>query len=275
MSDADLASLLEPVEDAPVSVLTRGNLGKLKVAPVSETEPNFNVLIYGHSGVGKTRLAGSAALVPAMCPVLLIDVEGGSFSIRDKYPNVDVVRVQDFKEMQQVYDELEKGTSGYKTVILDSLTEMQKFSMYLIMQDLVKKEADRDPDIPSVREWGKNIEQIRKMVRAFRDLPLNVIFTALVSEERNTRTGLTEKKPYLSGKLAHEVAAFIDIVLYYYTKIVVKDGQQVTKRLLLSSKTEDTVAKDRSDRLPMLLGVEEPPLMQELYDYILGVKAQG
>lgn len=211
-----------------------------------------------------------------MSPVLFVDIEGGTFSIRDMYPECDVVRVENFQDMQKVYDELYKGDTGYCTVVLDSLTEMQKFSMDGIMQALLAdpNTSDRDPDIPSVREWGKNIAQIRRMVRAFRDLPINTIFTALSKEERNTRTGLTEKKPYLSGKLADEVAGFIDVVVYYYVKIVGSGQQQQQYRLLLTAKTEDTVAKDRSDRLPLLLGEDgTPPLMKDLYDYIIGNKA--
>jgi hypothetical protein len=213
-----------------------------------------------------------------MCPVLFVDIEGGTFSIRDIYPNVDVVRIdinQGFRQVQAIYDEIESGKSPYKTVVLDSLTEMQKFSMYDIMIGVMKKDSERDPDIPSVREWGKNIEQIRRTVRGFRDLPVNTIFTALVSEDKHPLTGKVEKKPYLSGKLAHEVAGFLDIVLYYYVKFEgPKDSRQI-KRLLLSQKTEDTVAKDRSDRLPMVLGVDGPITMQDLYGCVIGNKVSA
>lgn len=255
----DLSQLTAPTEE-PVQLTSR-SLGGLKVQKVTERMSYLNILVYGESGVGKTRLAASASLVEAMSPVLMVDIEGGTFSIRELYPQVDVVRVQNWKEMQEVYDELYKMQHGYKTVILDSLTEIQKFSMYNIMKDLIRKEPDRDPDIPSVREWGKNIEQIRLLVRAFRDLPMNAIFTALEVKERNTRTGRTEVKPYLSGKLSSEVAGFLDIVVYYYIKIM----QDETKRLLLTGKTEDQVAKDRSGRLPMLV---ESPSMQAIHDII-------
>jgi hypothetical protein len=254
-------------------VLTPSNLGKLVVTPAGEQKFSLNMLIYGRSGVGKTRLAASASEVPEMSPVLLIDVEGGTFSIRDVYPDVDVLRVRDWLEMQEVYNQLYDGKHPYKTVILDSLTEMQKFSMMNIMIELLKdpRNSDRDPDIPSIREWGKNIEQIRKMVRAFRDLPISTIFTALVVEDKNQKTGAIEKRPSLSGKLSGEVAGFLDIVSYYYVKPVPITGttpvQYDQQRLLLSTATEDIVAKDRSDRLPTVV---QKPTMAVLLDYITG-----
>lgn len=248
-----------------LSKLTEKTLGKFKISPVTDTPPNINLLVYGDSGIGKTRLAGSASVVDAMKPVLFIDVEGGTFSLRELYPQVDVVRVQTWLDMQGVYDELYKGGHGYKTVVLDSLTEIQKFSMYNIMQDLIRVEKDRDPDIPSVREWGKNIEQMRKMVRAFRDLPINTIFTALAQGDRNPKTGVTVTRPQLSGKLGGEVAAFLDFVLYMY----VRSTDEGLKRLLLTTQTDTVIAKDRSAKLPSVIGAEDEDVtMQTIYDCI-------
>jgi hypothetical protein len=222
------------------------------------------MLVYGEPGAGKTVLAGSAAAVEEMSPVLLIDIEGGTFSIRERYPEVDVVRVQNWDDMQRVYDELYRG-SQYNTVILDSLTEIQKFSMYNIMKELIRREADRDPDVPGMREWLKNTEQMRLLVRAFRDLPIHTIFTALMKVDKDQKTGSVSILPSLSGKLAHEVGGFVDILTYLYTKQI----QDTNTRLLLTTNTERAVSKDRSDRLPAVI---ENPDMQTLYDYIFNVR---
>jgi hypothetical protein len=243
-------------------VLTAKTLGGLRVTPVQERSPFLNILLYGDSGTGKTTLAGSADAVPSMRPVLFVDIEGGTESLRHTYPEVETVRVTTWKEMQDVYNVLHSGKHDYKTVVLDSLTEIQKFNMYQIMTDLVKIKDGVDPDIPGMREWGKNIEQIRRFVRGFRDLPMNTIFTALTRVEKDARTGVTTEMPMLSGKLAAEVAAFLDIVVYYYTKTVEEQGEKQLRRMLLTAKTEKHVAKDRSGRLPMII---ENPTMAELY----------
>lgn len=238
--------------------LTKKTLAGLEVRPVQERSAFFNMMFYGDSGTGKTTLAGSADEVPAMRPVLFIDIEGGTESLRHSYPEVETVRVTTWKEMQNVYNVLYEGKHGYKTVVLDSLTEIQKFNMYTIMDSVVQKRPDLDPDVPSMREWGKNLEQLRKMVRGFRDLEMHTIFTALNKSEKDQKTGVTSMKPSLSGKLADEVAAFLDVVCYYYVKQI-GDGEDAEfRRLLLTQKTDAQVAKDRTGKLPMI--IEDPNL---------------
>lgn len=244
--------------------LTTRNIAGLQVKPVQERSSYYNILLYGDSGTGKTTLAGSADAVPSMRPVLFIDIEGGTESLKHSYPEVDTVRVTSWKEMQSVYDALYAGGHGYNTVVLDSLTEIQKFNMYDIMNSVVQKRPDLDPDIPSMREWGKNLEQLRKMVRGFRDLEMHTIFTALSRSDKDSKTGITTMKPSLSGKLADEVAAFLDVVGYYYVKQM-GDGEDAEfRRFLLTQKTDQQVAKDRSGKLPMVVENPTMKLINEL-----------
>jgi hypothetical protein len=209
-------------------------------------------------------LAGSADAVPELRLVLVIDIEGGTESLVRSYPDVDTVRVTNWDEMQRVYDDLLDGNHIYKTVILDSLSEIQKFSMYFIMEELKKKYPDREVDVPSMREWGINLEQMRRYTRAFRDLPMNVIMTALSKDEKNERTGAIMHKVKLTGQFADEVPAFLDIVTYLYTKTLIVDGVPEETRLLLTAKTEEVVAKDRTGSLPG--PVMQSPTMQDIYN---------
>lgn len=226
----------------------------------------FNLLVYGDPGVGKTVLAGSASLVPEMSPVLFVDIEGGTLSIRNRFPDVDRVRINRFEDIATLFNTLkaqfQNGKPVYKTLVLDSLSEIQKFGMYAIMQRGLAKAAEegraKDPDQPEIGDWGKNLEQIRKLVRAFRDLPCNTIFTCLAATTQDKR-GRSLTHPNLNGKLAAEVAGFLDIVVYMYTK----EQDEVMKRALLTLKTDEYVAKDRTDMLPTVV---EDPTMSVLYD---------
>jgi phage nucleotide-binding protein len=247
-------------------------LAGLPVLKAQAARQHVNMLIYGKSGVGKTQLAGSADAVPSMRKVLVVDVEGGTMTLSHSYPDVDVVRVKDWNEVAEISEFLKAGNHDYNTCIIDSLTEAQKFNMSAVMSKRIlereEKGETQDPDVPDMRAWGKNIEQIRKFVRYFRDLDMNTIFTALVKEDKNPRTGLIERKPYLSGKLADEVAAFLDIVVYYYVKTV--DDEQ--KRLLLTQATDEYVAKDRTGKLPPLL---EQPTLAEIMKYAIPAQSNN
>lgn len=240
-----------------VEKLTERSLAGLRVQAVSDLRPKVNIMVYGDSGVGKTTFAGSCIEIEEFQPLLFVDVEGGTLSIREKYPEVDTVRVKSFSDMQKIYDELYRGQSSYRTVVLDSLSEMQKFSMDGIMQETVKENPDRDPEVPGLREWGKNSEQIRRMVRAFRDLPLNTIFTCLAKTDKDQR-GKTITRPMLPGKLGSEITGFLDIVLYMYMKQV----DEKNERMLLTSSTDTTIAKDRTTKLPPVITA---PTMKQLY----------
>lgn len=245
--------------------MSLNTIAGLPITKVAAQDPSANILIYGESGAGKTTLAGSADAVPEMRKVLILDVEGGLLSLKNRYPNVEGVRIKSWDNLQLVYDELYAGQHGYKTIVLDSLTEIQKMSMDTIMRKLVETHEERDADVAGIREWNINIEQTRKFVRAFRDLPLTTIFTALAKQDKNPKTGVTKTKPSLSGKVADEVAGFLDIVSYLYTKEV--DGEQ--KRMLLCGATQDHVAKDRTGKLEQVM-IE--PDMTIIWNAIKGLR---
>jgi len=224
------------------------------IAKPKAASVHTNILFYAKPGTGKTVLSGSAAEDPRSSPVLFMDAEAGTLSLAGK-PNIDVVRIVNFaSDVGAVYEYLARGNHPYKTVVIDSLTEMQKLSMMDIMSQLVAIKPDRDQDIPSLQEWGKNIEQIRKFVRYFRDLPMHCIFTCLEMESKDESTGSITVLPSLSGKLAMEVSGFVDVVGRLYTSPVTgADGKAAIERRLLVQPAGKYVAKDRSGKLGLEL----------------------
>jgi AAA domain len=176
-------------------------------------------------------------------PILILDVEGGTTTLRSR--DVDVVQVRSTVQVKEIHDKLSSENDGYyKTVIIDSLTELQKLDMRDIMKELLQRRPDRDPDVPDVREWGKSSEHIRRIVRFYRDLEMNTIFTALEQSERD-ETGLVTFEPSLPGKLRGDVPGFIDIVGYLHTKT--EDDK--IKRIIQFTQTRKIIAKDRTNAL--------------------------
>lgn len=242
----------------------------------------FNAMIYGDPGVGKTQAAASATEVEELCPVLLIDVEGGTLVLQNTYPNIDIEPVRNWGEMAKLWKRLydndcklpistldlksEQWVEGemihYRTLIVDNTSELQRLNMRRIMAEVVKEHPERDEDIPSQREYGKNLEQMRAFFRQFRDLPANVIFTAHAMKDKDERTGVITIAPGFTGKMSSEVGGYIDEVLYLSVRPT-KGGEGDNKRspntrVLLTDKTGNIIAKDRSGNLDRV--IENPTM---------------
>lgn len=205
----------------------------------------LNVLLYGFAGSGKTWLGGTAQDHDMTSPMLVLDVEGGTTTLRNK-PTIDVIQVRSPEHVKQIHDELRENNNGYyKTVMIDSLTELQKLDMRTIMIEAHSKNPNQDVDVPSQREWGKSNEHIRRIVRAFRDLEMNTIFTALMVDYKDDRTGQVTFYPSVPGKLKAEVPGFLDIVGYLYTAV---EEEEIT-RIIQFAQTQKIIAKDRTSSL--------------------------
>jgi phage nucleotide-binding protein len=236
------------------------------VTSPADAIPYINMLLYGYYGVGKTYLGATAQDDKALAPLLIIDVEGGTTTVRHR-SDIEVIRASTFNRVVEVWSHLHNmgAKLPWKTVMIDSLTELQKLDMNDIMRGVVNKDPDRDPDVPSQREWGKSSNHMRNIVRRFRDLPCNTIFTALAKEEKDGETGQVTVMPSLPGKLANEVPGFIDIVGYLYTNNETKNGASKITRMLLTQPTRKYKAKDR---LAAFGDVVEEPSMPKLWNLI-------
>jgi phage nucleotide-binding protein len=233
------------------------NLEKIGGKPVrsaSQVERRFTCLLYGASGVGKTTLAASSSEVSSMSPVLFLDIEDGQEAVKDLY-HVDSVRTTNIHELQKIYEELRRGSTGYNTVVVDNVTELQQHGMADIMD-----ETDEwvDPEVPGWPTYQRSTEQMRRFVRGFRDLQMNVIFTAHVTTEENERTKKERYRPYLTKKVSEQIPGFVNQVLYMFVQ-----GKE--DRIVQTVTTDSVVAKDRSRKLPETI---KSPNMQTVWDYM-------
>jgi hypothetical protein len=260
------------------TVVPRKTFAGIPIAPVRQVGTTVNILVYGRPGVGKTFWAAGADLVKEMGPCLYISAEAGSSTIKQVAPNMVVIPdpavrgAVTWEEFEAIYNELadqcyNKGRCEYKTIVIDTVTELQKTNMEWVMRQTLADHPDRDPDVPGLHDWGKSTNRMRTYFRRFRDLPLNLICVAHEQEDRDNR-GTLWRKPDLPGKLGNQSAAFFDQVMYLYTKQEGdgKDGQAPkTKRVLMTGALEGYVTKDRSGNLPLLV---VDPNMSDIYKMI-------
>lgn len=179
------------------------------------------MLIHGHSGVGKTPVANT---VPG--PRLLIDTEGGwqwlrnhtvVWDPRTEDPrNIEgitedttvVVRItDDFQVLDLVYQWLASGGHPFKSLVIDSLTEMQEKMKRTISIGAFEQ-----------NHWGTLLERMNTLILQFKDLaddsapfPLDcVVFTAgsVYSEK------VQKKTAFVQGQLLVKLPYKVSVVAY-------------------------------------------------------------
>lgn len=238
----------------------------LKVQTPEEAVPYLNFLVYGEPGAGKTWLAGTALDNKLTSPVLLLDVEGGAVTLR-KRKDLDVIQIRTMDQIKQVNDEIFKspGIPYYKTIIIDSLTELQKLDMRTVQKGEKLKNAEKvDEDVPSQRAWGKSGERMRRTITAYRDLPCHIIATCLVGTEYDEANGTTSFYPSLPGKLRGDVPGYFDVVGFLKAESKKQGQKTVTIRTLQVAKTARVVAKDRTGVLGLVIDEPNIPDMWSL-----------
>jgi hypothetical protein len=228
----------------------------------------LSMVVYGESGVGKTRLAMTT---PA--PRLFLDVEGrsryalpygGTYEEWDpatpppkaaELPDTTVVKVRSWDTVGKVYTWLNTTPHPWKSLIIDSLTELQKRVI-----DAIAGTAQMQ-----MQDWGVLLRRMEAMVRSFRDLteaqhPLTtVLFTAMAHEKAQ------RIRPMLQGQLGDTLPYYVDVSGYLDIRLDPSDNTQVVRCLVIQPQA-NIVAKDGTDVLTRTYGpvVANPDIQQML-----------
>ncbi len=233
---------------------------KLGVSTPAEVVEFLNMMIFGDPGAGKTRLASTAQDNEETRPMLIIDIDGGLTTIKER-SDIDVKPCRSLKDIETIHNDIYADIDKYyKTVVIDSLTELQKLDMKEIMKEAYNKNPGFvDQDVPSPREWGKSLIHMTKIVRAFRDLPCHTIFTCLAAYVVDDATNVTHIHPSLPGKQQKEIPGYLDVIGYLSVKTV--NNENV--RRVQFEKTARCHVKDRTDSLGGYVDNPTIPLIWE------------
>jgi hypothetical protein len=200
--------------------------GESKVRIVNPTERTYaKVLVFGPHGQGKTTFLGSAQEDERTSPMLLLDFEGGTPSLRGL--EIDVVPCTSWKDFMDVHGELTLGRHPYKSLGIDSVSEI---GMSALLESMTIG-SRKDPDVAEQRDYGRAQIQLRRLVRMFRDLPMHVFVTALPKEQDVPGVGRVVK-PALFGQLADEIPGIFDVVAYLALSIDPETNAEVRSLLL-------------------------------------------
>lgn len=237
-------------------------------------KPKMNLVVFGQPGAGKTIFATSGKDHPDLDDVLFLNIEGGELSItdreldwakpgRDENDNPTGRTLKDIEEVAIAIASKKKGYEKYRTVVVDSVTELQVRDL----EDITKGSGRADGEIHR-NDYGKNTNRMRRALRLLRDADVNVIFTALakkvmVKKKGSEDTELGEIIPDMTAKLAESIMGYVDFVWYMF---VDAEGN----RCLLTQEKGPVRAKTRNIPFAAALGpVVKNPDMKVIYDLLL------
>lgn len=195
----------------------------MKIQSFGTTRPFLKLLVYGEPGAGKTVFAGQAMDSEHLGKVLFLPIEGGLISIADRNPDfIDIGRADDGTPNNRTLLDLEDlvwklvnraaGYEKYKTVVIDSVTDLQSRDL----EEIVKSANRKDADV-QLQDYGKDTTRMRRVLRMLRDAKLNVILTALARKEQGENDPApTEVRPDLTQSLSNSIMGFMDFVWYLY-----------------------------------------------------------
>ena len=199
---------------------------------------SVSMIVHGHAKVGKSSFAYTAPT-----PILGIDAEGGSKFIKArKIPwdprqgpppehdgtwDICVVEMRDYSTMDQVYQWLASGKHPFKSVVLDSISEIQQRAV----------DAIAGSDQMKTQDWGELLRKMSKLVRNFRDLtthptnPISAVVVVAMTKENNGK-----QAPWLQGSLGTTIPYYFDIISYMFAQKT--DEGAIVRRLLIDSHPE-------------------------------------
>jgi hypothetical protein len=222
----------------------------------------LRMVVFGQAKIGKSRLAETC---PG--PRLILDAEGGTEYLKNPQtlwadvnqppPSVKedgspigpedsvVLFVGDWRTFVSAHQWLRSGQHPFVSVVLDSLTELQK----RCKDDIVAGGGMMDQ-----RAWGKLLDQMELELRNFRDLtkkganPLAcVVITALVDERNGVLRSMVQ------GALAKSLGGMYDVI--GYLRATEADEYGRVGRELCIGPNREFEAGDRTDLLTEHYGV--------------------
>lgn len=246
---------------------------------MSNVQRSLTLMVYGESKVGKSTLA-----VTAPYPRLMLDVEGGHRflpinvkywdPIREEPPVADgtwdtvVVSVRDYDVVMKAFQWLQTGKHQFKSLIIDSISELQ----VKCMDNIAGTEQMK------MQQWGELLRHMGALLRDLRDLTMHptqpleaVVLTAMA---RKGQDGVY--RPYLQGQLAIQAPYFYDILGAVTVEQIPNPDPMQPPYKVRRMYVERTPEYEAGERVQGRLGkvVEQQDLgIERMLDMVFGAKA--
>ena len=168
-----------------------------------EINSTIKMLVYGQPGIGKTTLALSAPN-----PVLF-DFDGGISRV-NKAHQCPTLQVKSWDEALAALDELEKGETPCKTIVIDTAGKMLDYMSDYIMKNDPKMKM-RDGSL-ALKGYGQRKVMFVNLIKRISLMGKNVVFVAHEKEDKDG--DVRRVRPDMSGSSLGDLIKELDLVGY-------------------------------------------------------------
>lgn len=234
---------------------------------------NSSILLYGPPGTGKTTFLGSVQEVEELCPMLIIDTEGSTSALGDRYDpeKIHIVRYDKYSDkLVRLLQDLINKPHPYKTVAIDTLAGLQQL-MIRRAGDVNETKGSSNNSLkvgtPTEADWGAIGLAMNRVLDAYSKAPFLLLVTA------HEVTDGTMLRPAIQGKMTpNDLPGRPAVVLYTKAIPPKAPGNAEGSEALYVGMTKPTVeqgskhtiAKDRTGLMPT--GIKNPT-MAKLINY--------
>lgn len=221
-----------------------------KVTGTAEYGKYMRVLLGGDPGSGKTLMSSTFP------NPYYLSAEGGLMSVARKFlPYLELTKTDDLREVLTLLRQ-EPATRGkmlgapgpVDTIVVDTIDEVSKLFM---KERLTARNIEA---FDNYKDWGWLGDKVESVIRAFRNLPLNVVFTVHLKQDKDEGSGEISFLPNLYGQTSRFLPGAVDLAfaLQSRSSATIVEGKSARSVFRYAQTYQDNKypwAKDRSGRV--------------------------
>ena len=182
----------------------------------------LKLMIIGPPGNGKSSLLASAENCLAYdFEDGLISAKGSPHGIGNGTRAIPYTNMNDFRTLVGGFVAQDERLKRYQVFGLDTLSDLHKRDLAEICDRDWRRQPSRNRYVPETEQYTEVNERIVRVVRALRDLPIDIIITSH-SKTVEPKSGPSKTYADFSESLSNKIMAMMDIVGYLQFKQIDK-----------------------------------------------------
>lgn len=281
----------KPAKEATTARRGPSTIDLTGLGSLTDQEDHLNAIWWGKEGSGKTTDVLTAA---NRGRVLVVNAEGGIKKRALREFGIDLENIVPWPAKgheedltvpnlmllaEQLRAELQEDPNAWYAVVWDSVTEIYdiavagvravEFDKNASLPVAKQKEHRNDPFFTDLSDYGTATEQLRVLIRRYRDLPCHFLVTALERRDVDEDSGKVAYGPAVGPAVQKALLGYLDININAVNDAL-RTGPDakidLVDEYIGTTRSDGMVrAKDRLKALPRTLPV---PTFERVLDYV-------